>query len=154
MVETRASLERTFPLPAYSFRVDLDGVAMSFTEVSGIAVKAEAVTYRHGLSFLEGEEIATFADDRFIPLTLRRGIVLGSGPLLLYQWLKQRDSRGLEISLLTASGVPAISWRIARAVPVKLEVPSFQASTQDAAITSLELMARGISMVEHQAARR
>lgn len=148
MAESTASIERTYPLPSYNFRVELDGLAMGFTELSGINTEAKTANYRHGLSFLEGEELATFVSDPYRRLTLSRGLVLGSGSQL-YRWLETRESRSLEVHLLATSGAPASSWRIARAVPVKIEAPSLKADGNEVAIIRLELMARGISLVEH-----
>lgn len=53
-----ADFQRTnYPLPAYNFRVKVDQTEMSFSEVTGIAVEYDHVSYRHGLTFLEGESI-------------------------------------------------------------------------------------------------
>lgn len=149
MAQTKDVARRDYPLPAYNFRVTVDGTAIAFAEVSGISVDHEAVTYRHGLSFSEGEEIETFYFDSFIPVTLKRGVVLGSRPLALYEWLKNEEVRGLEVSLCDETGTPLLAWRIRRAVPVKLEAPSFDAKTNEVSIESLELKARGISLVAH-----
>ncbi len=148
MADTRQTLRRSYPLPVYNFRVSVDGAAMSFAEVSGIAVSYDDVTYRHGLSFSEGEEITTFSYDSFLPITLRRGTVPGSDPLYLHRWLKEKEARAVEVSLCDESGTPVISWRIAKAVPTKLEAPAFDAGSNDVSIESLELKVRGVSLVE------
>ena len=53
-----------------------------------------------------------------------------------------------DLSLLDEAGVPALAWRLAKAVPTKLEAPTFDAAANDVAIESLELKARGISLVQ------
>ena len=121
---------------------------MSFAQVSGIAVAYDDVTYRHGLSFLEGEEITTFGFDSFTPITLERGVVLDADPLFVHRWLKERDLRPVEVSLCDETGTPVLTWRIAHAVATKLEAPAFDATADNVAIESLELKARGISLVE------
>ncbi|MCP4662133.1 MAG: phage tail protein [bacterium] len=146
MAQTPEDQRQLYPLPAYNFRVTVDGAAMSFAEVSGIAVEHEAVTYRHGLSFCEGEAINTFYWDEFRSITLKRGTVLGPTPLALYQWLKAKDCRQLDVSLCDETGTAVISWKIQRAVPVKLEAPTFDADTNDVSIDSLELKARGVAL--------
>src|SRR5262245_979730 len=88
--------KRNFPLPVYSFRVTVGSEPMSFAEVSGLAVDYTDVTYRHGLSFLEGERIQTFYFNSFVSVTCKRGTVLRQKPPgaeleptpLLYEWLK------------------------------------------------------------------
>src|ERR1700704_6549917 len=77
-----ANIQRTsYPLALYNFRVKVAEISMSFTEVSGIAIDHDHVTYRHGLSFAEGEHIATFYFDSFVPITCKRGAILGGAPL-------------------------------------------------------------------------
>lgn len=146
MAQSKAAQKLSYPLPVYNFRVTVDGRAMSFSEVSGIQVEYESVTYRHGLSFLEGERIKTFRFDSFIQVTLKRGIVPGSDPLFFHRWLTSKELRPLEVSLCDEDGVPVLLWRITHCVPVKLEAPSFSADSNDVAIGSVELKARGVSL--------
>ena len=87
--------KKNYPLAAYNFRVQVDQTTMSFIEVSGLAVEYEQVTYRHGLTFLEGEQIQTFPFDKFTRITCKRGAVMGNDPLFLYSWLKKRDLRSM-----------------------------------------------------------
>lgn len=149
MAHTKADQKLAYPLPVYNFRVTVDGQSMSFSEVSGIQVEYESVTYRHGLSFLEGERIKTFRFDSFISITLKRGIVPGSAPLYLHEWLISKELRPLEVSLCDQAGIPVLSWSITHCVPVKLEAPSFSADSNEVAVGSLELKARGVSLTAH-----
>jgi phage tail-like protein len=144
-----ANDQRTsYPLALYNFRVKVAEISMSFTEVSGIAVAYDQVTYRHGLSFAEGPAIQTFYFDDFVPVTCKRGTILGAGPLPLHDWLAKRDLRSMEVSLCDEKGQPVLSWKIAAAVPVKLAAPTFSASTNEVSIDTLELRARGVSVVK------
>lgn len=68
---------------------------MSFTEVSGLTREHQVVTYRHGLSFAEGEDIVKFRIDKYAPLTLKRGIVKGAGAL--YKWLESKQPKSMEV---------------------------------------------------------
>ncbi len=137
-----------YPLPAYNFRVDVGNETMSFAKVSGIAVEYDAVTYRHGLSFREGERIKTFYYDSFMPLTLTRGVFPAGkhDPRFLFDWLERRDTRSLEVSLCDEGGKASITWKIAKAVPVKLKAPTFDAGSNEVSIESLELRVRGVSL--------
>lgn len=137
-----------YPLALYNFRVKVAEVSMSFTEVTGLAAAYEHVTYRHGLSFREGEAIATFNFDEFVTLTCKRGVIAGASPLFLYEWLQMRDPRSLEVSLCDELGSPVVSWKVAAAVPISLKAPAFNASTNEAAIDTVELKARGVSVVK------
>ncbi len=149
MALSRADQKRAYPLPVYNFRVTVGEATMSFRKVSGIEVEYDVVTYRHGLSFVEGEQIATFDFDAFRTVTLERGTAPGAEPRALYDWLRRRDLRRLEISLCDEGGGPMLSWRIAKAVPVKISAPTFDAESNELAIERLELKARGITLVEH-----
>ena len=60
MAETKIDQKARYPLPVYNFRVTIDGTSMSFSEVSGINLEYDTVTYRHGLSFWEGEGIQKY----------------------------------------------------------------------------------------------
>jgi phage tail-like protein len=149
MAQSKEALKQTYPLPAYNFRVRVDDEAMSFAEVSGISAERGTATYRHGLSFWEGETITTFSYGSYATVTLKRGVVLGARPLFFYEWLKQGDLRTLVVSLCNEIGDPVISWEIAKAVPVKVEAPAFDARTNEASIESVELSVRGITVVRN-----
>lgn len=133
------------PLAAYNFRVTVDAQAMSFAKVSGLHREHQTLTYRHGLSFREGEEIAKYRIDKYVPVTLERGSAAGAK--FLYQWLEEQGRRAMEISLCDERGTPVLAWRIARAIAVKLTAPTFDAKANEIAIETLEIKAAGISVV-------
>ncbi len=149
MAETQDFQKSNYPLPAYNFRVAVDGASMSFSEVTGINLEYETLTYKHGLSFWEGEGITKYYYDKYVPVTLKRGTVQGIN--FLYEWIKEQaaGTRSLDVSLCDEQGQPVVTWRIAKAVPVKLEAPAFNASSNDVSVESLELLAAGISVVHH-----
>ena len=133
-----------YPLMAYNFRVTIDGAAMSFAEVSGLHREYKTVTYRHGLSAWEGGEIAKYRYDTYVPITLKKGTV--KGVTTLYDWLESKTKSTIQIDLCDAEGTPVLGWHIAKALLVKIEAPTFDASSNDASIESLELQAAGISI--------
>ncbi len=99
MAETPSYQKWNYPLPVYNFRVTVDSTTLSFTEVTGITVAYDHVTYRHGLSYLEGEQIQTFNRSPYSAITCKRGTILGASPTFLYDWLTKRDLRSMDISL-------------------------------------------------------
>lgn len=149
MAESTQFQKANYPQPAYNFRVTIDDTTMNFTEVSGISVEHEKVTYKHGLSYWEGEAITSYHYDKYAPLTLKRGTFVGRN--FLYEWLNQKtkSTRSVDVSLCDEQGVPVISWRIAKALPVKLESSAFNADSNELSIETLELMAAGISVIHH-----
>jgi len=119
----------SYPLVSYNFRVTVGATSMSFHEVSGIAIAYEHVVYRHGLSFWEGEKIATVKFDAFAPITCKRGTMLDSNALALYEWLQSQEVRAMDVMLCDTIGKPVMAWKIARAIPTKLSAPSFDAKS-------------------------
>lgn len=145
MAHSRAQQRSSYPLVAYNFRVNVDGAAMRFAKVTGLQREYKTLTYRHGLSFVEGEQITKYFVDTYVPVTLVQGTVVGAKSL--HEWLERSKPVALEVALCDAEGTPVLAWRIAKALAVKLSAPSFDASTNEVAIDTLELRAAGITVV-------
>src|SRR5262249_51182798 len=126
MSESAADQRARYPLAAYNFRVVVDDSAMSFAEVSGLVREHDTLTYKHGLSYWEGEAIAKFRYDKYVQVTMKKGVVAGATRLV--EWLESADPKQVSVSLCDESGVPVVTWRIRKAVAVKLEAPALQAS--------------------------
>lgn len=147
MAITAAAQRTQYPLTAYNYRVTLAGATLSVAEVTGLTLEYETTTYRHGLSFLEGEVIVRHRLEKFIPLTLKKGMV--QGVPTLRGWLAAGDTRTLDVSLCDERGTPAVTWHIGAALPVKLEGPALNASSNAAALESLELRVARLSIEHH-----
>ena len=131
-----------YPLMAYNFTVVLGGETIGFHEVSGLQREYQTVTYRHGFSFQEGEVITRYRVDTFAPITLRRGIARDASRL--YRWLEQGDVRSMDVQMRDAAGGVVYGWRIAKALPVRIEAPTLNAASQEVSIDTLEVMAAGV----------
>ena len=143
-----AAAQRTgYPLAAYNFRVALGGETVSFSEVSGLKIEYETTTYRHGLSFAEGEDIVRYRLGKYVPLTMKKGVV--HSLKVLRDWLGSGEPRTIDISLCDEQGASVVTWHIGSAIPVKLEAPTLSAGGNDVAIESLELMVSRISLEHH-----
>lgn len=145
-----------YPLASYAFRVTVGEEAMSFAEVSGLARGYETRTYRHGLSFWEGEDITKFRYQRYAELTLKKGLIAGAGCRRVYAWLDALDKQPLSVSLCdidpadpTQRLVEVVTWRIQKALVVRLEAPALLAQSHEAVIETLTLMAAGVSIDLH-----
>ena len=147
MSESAASQRTKYPLAAYNFRVAVGESVMSFTEVSGLVREYETLTYKHGLSFWEGESIVKFRYDKYVQVTMKKGVVAGA--TRVHDWLESVDKKSLSVSLCDEQGQAVVTWQIKKAIIVKLEAPSLQASGNEAAIETLTLMASGISVEHH-----
>jgi len=146
---SRDEIAASYPLPVYNFRVDVEGSSMSFAEVSGIVIERDTLSYRHGLSYWEGEVIRSYRSNRYVPVTLRKGVVHGNAAL--HDWLNADggEKRSVDIHLCGADGSPLVTWHIAKALAVKLEAPGFDPSENGVAVETLEIMASGISIEHH-----
>jgi len=147
MAETAASQRSKYPLAAYNFRVTVGDATMGFSEVSGLVREYQTLVYKHGLSYWEGEEITKFRYDKYVQVTLKKGVVAGATTLA--EWLESLDKKSLSVSLCDETGAAVVTWQIKKALLVKLEAPSLQASGNDAAVESLTLMASGITVEHH-----
>jgi phage tail-like protein len=142
-----SKLDQVYPLAAYNYRVTIADTAMGFREVSGLVVEYGTVTYRHGLSFHEGALIQPYRLDKYVPVTMTKGIVRGATGF--YNWFKSMDVRNMDVSLCDEDGMPAVTWHIGKALPVKITGPSLAADKNEVAIGTFELMAAGISIEHH-----
>ncbi len=149
MTQSTDAIKASYPLPVYNYRVTiLDGGAatiLGFSEVSGLAVEYEAVTYKHGWSFLMGDNIIP-GMRKPIQVTLKQGLTKNAD--FLQKWLNKSylepwsktAKRDILIDLCDEKGLPVVRWKLKQALPTKLEAPTFTASSNEVAIISMELI--------------
>lgn len=138
---TAAPTSLSYPLVAFNYRVLIDRLEMRFTKVDGLSWERKAITYRDGLSFLDGESLGLSRVDSYRQLTLQQGVM--EGDTRLHDWLSKGDSRTLQVQLCRADGEAAMAWHARKAVPIKLSGTSLDANTNEVFIDTLELMAAG-----------
>jgi len=144
MASNETSLEVEYPLAAYNYRVTVDNSeTLSFSEVSGLRIEHEHVLYRHGFSWLMGDHLIR-AQRKPVNVTLRRGVA--KQRKYLYDWLQSADKRQVLIELCDESGSVIVSWDVSRALPLKLDAPTFNASSNDVAVETLELVAHELHL--------
>lgn len=134
------------PLPAYGFRATIGDQSVGFSEVMGLAIERETVTYSHGLSEWEGETLLTYPSRKHRQISLKRGVVAGDGSF--YHWLVTADAeaRPMDVSLCDASGTARVTWRIKQAIPTRLTAPTFDARSNEVAIDTLDVMVSGVTI--------
>ncbi len=149
MATDKNTIIQQYPLPVYNYQVSIDGIeeGMSFSEVSGLEMDYEHVLYRHGFSWVMGDHLIR-AQRKPINVSLKRGVV--KNRRFLYDWLRAEDKKNISIALCDETVTPIVSWEVYRALPIKMNAPSFNASTNDVAIESLDLIAHDIKLTHHE----
>jgi phage tail-like protein len=132
------------PLVAYNYRVVVGSVNMRFAKLEGLVWERKPLTYRDGLSFLDGESIGFTRVEAYTTLTLQQGVMAADSSL--HDWLQAGDARWLQVQLCQADGRPVLAWQANRAYPVKLTGASLDASTNEVFMDTLELLASGWSI--------
>jgi phage tail-like protein len=156
MAVTSAEIKSAYPLPVYNYRVEIAGVAIAFAEVSGLSMGFETYTYKEsntdrkapGPRVLHMPSQATAVN-----ITLKKGLIRTHSVANLYKWiaaiqLNQVEKKDIYVRLCDEKGDAVISWKVTNAFPTKLDAPTFDANSNDAAIESMELRADGIAIEE------
>jgi phage tail-like protein len=140
MAISASDMANQYPLPAFRFNVNFGGESIPFSEVSGLDIERDTITYtdNRGSIHMPGGK-------KPINLTLKRGMIKGKKEF--YVWISSVhgttiDKKDISISLMDEKGEnPLITWTVYNAFPKKLSGPSFNASSNEVALESLELMA-------------
>lgn len=157
MALTKDTIASTYPLPVYNYRVSIDSLMLGFSEVSGLHVEYEPVTYKHGLSFVMGNKIIPGMRQP-IKVTMKRGMVKKQGSDatkdgFLSDWMKdtyadpfRNHKKDILIDLCDEKGSPVIRWTVQGALPIKIEAPTLSANSNDVAIETMEVIAHGLDV--------
>jgi phage tail-like protein len=158
MAIDKSRIKTEYPLPAYNYRVTIqdgsDSVMLGFSEVSGLALEQEPVTYKHGLSFMSGVSIIPGMRQP-LRLSMKKGLTARGD--FLQRWMAQcyaePYARGVKrdilIDLCDESGLAVIRWSVRGALPVKMEAPTFSADGNEAAIGGMEWVAHDLKVDYH-----
>ena len=156
MSKSSAAVKLTYPLPVYNYKVEIGGVSVAFTEVSGLTIEFDTTTYNESLtvSGISGSRVLHMpAQRKPVTVTLKKGVVVATSIATLYKWISQVtinqvEKKDIYVRLCDETGTAVISWKVINAFPTKLDAPTFDAKSNDAAIESLTLMADGIVIEE------
>lgn len=156
MALTKDQIKTTYPLPVYNFRVDIDNTSISFSEVSGLEMSFETITYKESAtaSGKSGPNVMYMPGMmQPVNISLKKGFVKGTSMQVFYSWinsieLNRVNKKDIVVHLLDEKGTTVVSWKCIDAFPTKLTAPGFNASSNEVAIESLDLMATRITMEE------
>ena len=160
MALTKEQIRSDYPLPVYNYRVEIgdDGgtEAVAFSEVSGLTIAYETTTYAESPTESGSPGPRTLympAQAQAPTITLKKGIVPQVSIKALYDWIKtvqvnQVEKKDLFIRLCDEKGEAVVSWKVINSFPTKLDAPTFEATSNDVAIETMELMADRVMLEE------
>lgn len=156
MALTKENIQSDYPLPVYNYRVEINGDAVAFSEVSGLTISYESTVYKESpiAGGSPGPRTLIMPSQRTPPtITLKRGLVRKTSMKHLYDWIRtvqinQIEKKDIYVRLCDEKGDAVITWKVANAFPVKLDAPTFDAKSNDVAIQSMELKADFITIEE------
>jgi phage tail-like protein len=145
-----------YPLPSFNYRVEIDKETVSFSEVSGLTIKIDTTTYKESSTNEGAAGPRVFnipAQGTPATITLKKGVVRKTSIATLYKWISDVKAgvavkKDVVVRLCDENGTPVISWTAPNAFPTQLDGPSFSATSNDAAIETLTLMADGVQIAE------
>ena len=156
MALTKDQIISDYPLPAYNYRVDIDTTTVAFSEVSGLEITLDTITYSESpvASGKAGPNVMTMPGNKKpLTITLKKGFVKTKSLAALYNWiaaiqLNRVDKKDITVHLCDEKGDSVVRWKVIDAFPTKLTAPSFSATSTEVAIESMELSASSLEMSE------
>lgn len=140
--------ERTDPFRSFNFIVDLgDAAAAGFSECNGLSSDGDAADYREGTDF--AQTVRKLPGLRkYSNVTLKRGMTQNDA---LFNWYRNivngiPDRRNVTITLMNEERTEVIAWTLENAFVNKYEANSFNASSNDVAVETIELVHEGLTM--------
>ena len=137
-----------WPLPKFYFQVKWDSEVMSFQEISGLDVEAQAIEYRHGDS-PEFSVISMPGIKKSGNVTMKKGVFKSDNKF--WDWFNQIKMNTIKrvpvtISLLDEAGAPTMVWTLANAWPAKISGTDLKSEGNEVAIESIEIAHEGITI--------
>ena len=85
-------------------------------------------------------------------ITMKKGVASPNSMEILHDWLASAQEykpakKDITISMCDEQGAPVVRWKIVGAFPTKLEIPSFDAKSNDVAVGILALAADEVKLL-------
>lgn len=156
MAIAKDQIKTDYPLPVYNYRVDIGSETVAFSEVSGLEISVETITYKESqvASGIAGPNIMHMpGNPKPLTITLKKGYVVAKSVPVLYNWIQSTELNRIEkkditVHLCDEKGESVVRWKVIDAFPTKLSAPAFNANTNEVAIETMELMASRMEMSE------
>ncbi|MEL7097502.1 MAG: phage tail protein [Pseudomonadota bacterium] len=136
-----------YPYTQFNFLLEIDGVVSAgFTEVSGITMESDVIEYREGSDPTHVRKLPGLS--KYGNITLKRGF---SDNTELYDWRKTvmdgiTQRKDGAIILMNEAGEPALRWEFTNAFPSKLEGATLNATANEVAMESVEIVVETVAM--------
>src|SRR2546423_5056881 len=139
---------RTDPYRSFNFRVEIDGLTTaSFRECTGLAGDGTVVEYREGTDF--PRTVRKMVGLQIFPnITLKVGYTNNDE---LWKWYRNivngiADRRNGSIILMDEQRNDVMRWDFENAWIKKIEAPSFNATANEVAVETVELVHEGVTL--------
>ena len=139
--------EIIYPYKKYNYKVLVDGKEEAgFSEVSAPDITSDPVEYREGsmAGKTPGKQPGIL---KYSNVTLKRGTTESQ---VFVDWMKEIQNgkaprRTVVITLMDDEMKEVASWQLEKAWPTRYTAPDFNATSNEVAIESLELVCEGIT---------
>jgi phage tail-like protein len=137
-----ATDDRKDPYRSFNYLVNIEGTDVAgFSEVAGLSAEGDSVDYREGAD-AENHVRKLMGLRKYTPLTFKRGYTKND---ILWRWYTniangKQDRRAVTVTLLNEEHHPVIHWNAEGAWINKVEGPSFNATGNEVAIESMEVI--------------
>ena len=144
-----ATGDRRDPFRSFNFAVEIDGLARAgFRECSGLDASQDPIEYREGTEGLTTRKLPGL--NKYSNITLKWGM---TDDHELWDWRKKAMTGKVErkngsIVLLDDTGAEKMRWNFREAWPTKWTGPSFNATGNEVAIETLEIVHEGLELQE------
>jgi phage tail-like protein len=174
MATEKKEIKSDYPLPAYNYRLTIlpgslgeipsgtdlsekSGAVsvVSCSEISGLFMEVETTIYKHGFSFLSGFQVIP-GQRKEVRLSIKKGITTNGSYFsdwikLVYPFTMPLPSglsrkRDIIIDLCDEKGEPVVRWIVSKAMPTKLEAPTFDANTNEVAFEKMDFIAHQLKI--------
>lgn len=140
-----ATGDRKDPYRGYNFRIEIDGIDRGgFREASGLDSTQDPVEYREGTEGLTPRKLPGL--NKYSNISLKWGTTEDAE---LWDWRKKNMDGQIErkngsIILMDDTGEEKVRWNFREGWPTKWTGPSFNATSNDVAIETLEIAHEGV----------
>ncbi|MDX5297955.1 MAG: phage tail protein [Gammaproteobacteria bacterium] len=139
--------ERKDPYAQYNFLIEIDGLSVAgFTEVGGLTTESDIIEYREGADPATVRKLPGLR--KVTNITLKRGFTQNRE---LWDWRKttldgQTLRKSGSVILLNEAREEVLRWNFMEGWISKWEGPALNATANEAAVESLEIVHEGLEL--------